>query len=111
MNIDDSAQRTLKPEGKSVSYLKLPPVPQPDVFCGKPKTYPMWMTSFNTLVGKHNIGYDEKMFYLKQYTTGEAQSTIEALFLCPDRLSYDAALKILEERRGNKTLLACLRFP
>ncbi len=41
------------PERSSVSYVKLPPVPQPDVFCGKPETYPMWKASFNTLVGKH----------------------------------------------------------
>lgn len=89
-----------------VSYVKLPPVPQPDVFSGKPETYPMWKASFNTLVGKHNIGYDEKMFYLKQYTSGEAQSAIEALFLCPDKSSYDAAHKILEDRFGTTTLVA-----
>ena len=81
----------------SVSYVKLPRVPQPDVFSGKPETYLMWKASFSTLVGKH-IGYDEKMFYLKRYTSGEAQSAIEALFLCPDKSSYEAALGILEER-------------
>ena len=103
----DGTQQTLRPaEGKSVSYVKLPPVPQPDVFRGNPETYPMWKASFNTLVGKHNIGYDEKMFYLKQYTAGEAQSAIEALFLCPDRPSYDAALEILEERFGNTSVVA-----
>ncbi|KAK3891104.1 hypothetical protein Pcinc_004973 [Petrolisthes cinctipes] len=91
---------------KSMSYIKMPPPPQPDVFSGKPESYPMWKASFNTLVGKHNIGYDEKMFYLKQYTAGEAQSAIEALFLYPDRSSYEAALDILEKRFGNPSLVA-----
>ncbi len=43
----------------------------------------------------------KRCFYLKQYMAGEAQSAIEALFLCPDKSSYDAALKILEDRFGN----------
>lgn len=93
-------------ETNLVSYVKLPPVPQPDVFSGKPESYPMWKASFNTLVGKHNIGYAEKMFYLKQYTTGEAQSAIQALFLCPDKASYEAALNMLEERFGTPVLVA-----
>ena len=35
---------------KSVSIVKLPPVPQPDVFSGKSELYPMWKASFNSLV-------------------------------------------------------------
>lgn len=45
------------------------------------------------------------MLYLKQYTTGEAQSTIEALFLCHDKSSYNAELDILERRFGNPSLV------
>ena len=35
-------------DGNHVSYVKLPPVPQPDVFSGKSEMYPMWKASFNT---------------------------------------------------------------
>ena len=90
---------------QSKSILNLPPTPTPDVFNGKPETYPLWRASFNTLVGKHGIGYDEKMFYLKQYTSGEARSAIEALFLCPNEESYKAALQILEDRFGNAAVV------
>lgn len=58
------------------------------------------------LVGKHNIGYSEKMFYLKKYTSSEAPSSIEALFLWPDKSPFEVALKILEERFGNASLVA-----
>ena len=89
-----------------LTSVKLPPVPQPDIFSGKPESYPMWKASFKTLVGKHDIDFDEKMFYLKQYTAGEARSAIEALFLCPGKESYEAALEILESRFGNTSMVA-----
>ena len=49
-------------DSQAVSVVKLPPAPHPDVFFGKSESYPMWMASFKSLVGKHNIGYDEKMY-------------------------------------------------
>ena len=36
----------------------------------------------------------KRCVYLKQYTAGEARSAIEALFLCPGKESYEAALEI-----------------
>ena len=93
-------------DSQAVSFVKLPPAPHPDVFSGKSESYPMWMASFKSLVGKHNIGYDEKMYYLKQYTSGEAQGAIEALFLCPNKESYESALEILEDRFGQPSLVA-----
>ena len=90
----------------SASYtVKLPPAPQPDVFTGRPESYPMWLASFNTLVGKHNIGGDEKMYYLKKYTGGDAQAAIESLFMCPTDASYAAALDILKQRFGKPNLV------
>ena len=47
---------------------KLPPAPEPDTFTGNPEMYPLWKASFNTLVGKHSISSDKKMFYLRKYT-------------------------------------------
>ena len=96
----------IKTPAKPASVAKLPRAPNPDVFSGHPESYPMWKASFNTLIGKHDIGHDEKMFYLKQYTSGEARSAIESLFLCPSKESYDAALKILEDRFGNTSLVS-----
>ena len=93
-------------DSQAVSFVKLPPAPHPDVFSGKSESYPMWMASFKSLVGKHNIGYDGKMYYLKQYTSGEAQGAIEALFLCPNKESYESALEILEDRFGQPSLVA-----
>ena len=95
-----------KTPAKPATVAKLPRAPNPDVFSGHPEAYPMWKASFNTLIGKHEIGHDEKMFYLKQYTSGEARSAIESLFLCPSKESYEAALKILEDRFGNASLVS-----
>ena len=55
----------------------------------------MWKAPFKTLVGKHDIDFDAKMLYLKQYTAGEARGANNALFLCHGKESYEAALDIL----------------
>ena len=47
-----------------VSVLKLPSVPKPEVFVGDSESYPMWRAAFNTLVDKHEIDFDAKMYYL-----------------------------------------------
>ena len=52
-------------QSKPMPVVKLPPIPQPDIFSGKPETYPMWKASFKTLVGKHDIDFDEKLYYFK----------------------------------------------
>lgn len=88
------------PTGSRLVSVKLPPAPQPDVFTGTHEVYPLWKASFKALIGKHDIGYDEKMYYLRKYTSGEAKASIEALFLVPTKESYEAALIILEERFG-----------
>lgn len=61
-----------KPESKlqaSIPAMKLPNAPHPEVFDGTPDLFPMWKAAFHTLVGKYDIVGDEKMYYLKQYTT------------------------------------------
>lgn len=69
----DVALSMAKPdeEFNQVSYVILLPVPQSDGFSGKSELYSLWKASFNTLVGKYNIGFDEKMFHLEQYTSSE----------------------------------------
>ena len=57
-------------------------------------------------MGKYDIGADQKMYYLKQYTAGEAREAIEALFLCPGQSAYDESMRILEERFGKASLVA-----
>ena len=98
-----------KPDAKvsaSIPAMKLPNAPHPDVFNGTPDIFPMWKAAFHTLVGKYDIGADEKMYYLKQYTTGEAREAIEALFMCPGQSAYEEAMRILEERFGKASLVA-----
>ena len=88
---------------------KLPPTPKPDVFDGNPELYPLWKASFETLVGKHDIADDEKMFFLREYTSGAARNAIEALFLCPNSTSYAAAREILDTRFGDPSKV-CAAF-
>ena len=87
-------------------YVKLPALPKPDVFSGSPLLYPMWKASFDSLIGNHDrIGFDQKLYFLKMYTAGEAKSAIEALFLVPNESSYNAALEILKDRFGSSRLV------
>ena len=88
---------------------KLPPTPKPDVFDGNPELYPLWKASFETLVGKHDIADDEKMCFLREYTSGAARNAIEALFLCPNSTSYAAAREILDTRFGDPSKV-CAAF-
>lgn len=98
-----------KPEAKTpttISAMKLPNAPHPEVFTGSPEVFSMWKAAFHTLVGKYEIGFDEKMYYLKQYTAGEAREAIEALFMCPGQSAYEESMRILEERFGKSSLVA-----
>ncbi len=89
----------------STHSLKLPPPPQPDVFTGSSEAFPLWKASFKTLIDAQHIEPEQKMFFLRKYTGGEARNAIESLFLIPSASSYLSAMSILEERFGSSTLV------
>ena len=82
------------------------PVPEPPVFYGDPLEYPVWKSSFDTLIGCKRIDPGEKIHYLKRYLGGEAKSCIEGMFLFNTETAYIKARDLLQARFGSDFAIA-----
>ncbi|KAM9429662.1 uncharacterized protein ACWYII_017688 isoform 1-T4 [Salvelinus alpinus] len=90
---------------ESISESRLP-IPEPVTFNGEPLSFTDWKVSFQTLIDRKNIPATEKIYYLRKYVGGPAKKTIESYFMLGTESAYHAAWTILEERYGNKFLIA-----
>ncbi|XP_013380271.1 uncharacterized protein LOC106151515 [Lingula anatina] len=82
------------------------PIPEPPVFEGNYLTYVTWRLAFKTLIESRNIPPSERLYYLKRYLRGEAKETVDHLFYLDSEEAYIEALEILEDRYGDKFLIA-----
>ncbi|KAJ8002870.1 hypothetical protein DPEC_G00163450 [Dallia pectoralis] len=84
----------------SLSINRLP-APEPPKFSGEALKYVDWKMSFMALIGHQPLPVHEKMFYIKNYLSGEARKAVEGFFYRNSEEAYQGALKVLEERYGN----------
>ena len=82
------------------------PVPEPPIFSGNPLEYPMWKSSFDTLVGSKNINAGEKIHYLKRYLDGDAKTCVDGLFLFNTETAYQRARQLLQQRYGSDFVIS-----
>ena len=100
---DDTVSVTSSLHKSSTNNVKLPKI-SIKRFDGDPTAWRNFIDSFECTVEKNeNLSNVEKMSYLINYLTGEAQSCIEGLSLCND--NYQIALGLLKERYGDKQIL------
>ncbi|KAK7909491.1 hypothetical protein WMY93_014175 [Mugilogobius chulae] len=84
----------------SLSMNRLP-IPQPTTFSGDLLMFTDWKMSFMTLIDRKPLPASEKMFYLKNYLTGEARKAVEGFFYRDSENAYKGAWKVLQDRYGN----------
>ena len=77
------------------------PTPEPPVFKGDPSQYRDWKVAYDTLIENKPIAITEKMFYLKQYTSGAAREAITGYFVTNSETAYKSAKDVLHRRYGS----------
>ena len=82
------------------------PRPEPEVFSGDLLKYPMWMTSFKSLIESKISKPEERLYYLGRYTKGEAHEAISSLLCLDSEQAYQKARSVLKERYGNPFTIA-----
>ncbi|XP_039463550.1 uncharacterized protein LOC120436748 isoform X2 [Oreochromis aureus] len=87
----------------SLSMNRLP-VPEPASFSGDPLQFTDWKMSFMNLIDRKPLPASEKMFYLKNYLTGEARKAV-GFFYQDSENAYKGAWKVLEDRYGNPFII------
>lgn len=102
---EDSTKTMFRLLAESISESRLPK-PEPVTFNGEPLSFTDWKVSFQTLIDRKNIPATEKIYYLRKYVGGPAKKAIESYFMLGTESAYHAAWTILEERYGNKFLIA-----
>ena len=96
----DSGSRIAKLLADSLSTSKLPS-PEPPVFSGDPLAYRDWKIAYDSLIDKKPLSSTEKMFYLKQYSSGSAREAIAGFFDFDSVDSYQNCLDLLNSRFGS----------
>ncbi|XP_033103771.1 uncharacterized protein LOC117106510, partial [Anneissia japonica] len=85
-----------------VDSFKLPPL-RVASFNGDPLKYPMWETSFNSLIADKVLLAGEKLNLLSQYLVGEPYDMVSSYMLLQDEGAYQLARKELKSRYGNNS--------
>ena len=88
----------------SLSMSRLP-VPEPTTFSGDPLRFTDWKLTFMTLIDSKPLPPSEKMFYLKNYLSGEASKAVEGFFYRDTENAYYGAWKVLQDRYGNPFII------
>jgi hypothetical protein len=55
------------------------PTSKPPVFSGNILAYPKWMLAFDALIDDEAVNPAHKLYYLGEYTSGQAQKMIDGL--------------------------------
>jgi hypothetical protein len=88
-------------------------LPKPDLpkFDGNPLNYWGFIRSFENTIERNTFNENEKLMYLLQYCTGEANKVIRSCAMMDPAEGYKAALKLLKERFGHpyKIAMSCIR--
>ena len=82
------------------------PVPTPKVFSGNPLEFVNFKTSFKALIENKGISAEERIYYLRQYVSGEAKESIAGCFYGTQEADYKRAWETLEKRYGHPFKIA-----
>ena len=82
------------------------PKPQLQTFDGNPLEYWNFMKSFEASIEQNAATENEKLMYLLQYTSGEANKTIKCCVVMDPSVGFQNAKKLLEERFGHPFTIA-----
>jgi hypothetical protein len=77
------------------------PTSKPPVFSGNILAYPKWMLAFDALIDDEAVNPAHKLYYLGEYTSGQAQKMIDGLLGLQSDDAYKRARQILQERFGD----------
>jgi hypothetical protein len=77
------------------------PIPKPPVFSGNILSYPKWVAAFDALIDSEAVNPGHKLYYLGEYTSGQAQKMINGLLGLQTEDAYKRARQILKERFGD----------
>ncbi len=77
------------------------PTPKPPIFSGNILAYPKWASAFDSLIDNEAVNPGHKLYYLGEYTSGQAQKMINGLLGLQTEGAYKRARLILQERFGD----------
>src|SRR5215469_1191631 len=84
--------------------------PKPPHFNGDPLTYAFWKASFRTLVESRVDNPNDLLYYLSEYTTGEAKIIVQPYFVSPRPDAYQDAWRELDRTFGKEqTIVTTLK--
>ncbi len=97
---EESIQQLLLQQQQAIMALTLP---QPDVpvFKGDPIEYCDFMRAFENLIEKRTQSASQRLFYLLQYTSGQAQDLVRSCLVMKEKEGYDHARQLLADRYGH----------
>ena len=77
------------------------PKQQPSVFTGNYFDYPYFITAFESLIESRVEDPQQRLYYLNQFTNGEAREVIKGLVTLNSPEAYAKARSLLKERFGH----------
>ena len=81
--------------------MSLLPVQRPPVFSGNYFDYAAFINAFESLIESRVTDPKQSLYYLNQYTAGDAKESIKGLITLDSTDSYEKARKVLKERFGH----------
>ena len=78
--------------------MSLLPVQRPPVFSGNYFDYATFINAFESLIECRVTDPKQRLYYLNQYTAGDAKESIKGLITLDSTDSYEKARKVLKER-------------
>ena len=101
-----NADRVIDAVCAQMALSRLPAI-EPEVFDGKdPLSFPIWLLSFEALVGHRAMTDVDRLSVLNKYLGGEAKRAIRGYLLLPPSEAYSAAYRSLVMRYGDNYRLA-----
>lgn len=86
--------------------MSLLPGQQPPVFSGNHFDYAAFTSAFESLIEFRVSDPKQRLYYLSQFTSGDAKESIQGLITLDSPDSYDEARKVLKERFGHPYRIA-----
>ena len=83
------------------------PQPEVPVFKGDPLEYCSFMRAFETLIERKTASASGRLYYLIQYTQGDAQELVRSCLAMNEEEGYYEAKRLLKNRFGQDYRIAC----
>ncbi|XP_072046583.1 uncharacterized protein [Amphiura filiformis] len=75
-------------------------------FTGDPLQYVTFIRAFEFIIENKSKSNRDRLYYLEQYTRGEANSLVKSCIHMDDEVGYLEAKRLLERKYGNKHKIA-----